>query len=262
MSLLSGSTPVVGPPVHGQLPVGSRARASALGSADVPPWLSDLNLDPRQRVAAGLGAEVVRRNQEHYMEEAWRQVGDVLAANRLRRRAEYSLGATRRLYDRWIARLDPADLVTVTAPVHAKVPVTRHESVVGRLRTPLSPPAAASVELRRFSRARGALSQGTRWQAAAGVRAVAAVADLAEPLVQHVDLDSVAGLEPPSKVWRPEETREILSRLVSDGGDVSPDVAATRLDAVSESSSPPPRRSTRCARRSTSSSRTSTARSR
>ncbi len=169
VSLVAGTTPVVGPPVHGQLPVGARARVATLDSPAVPPWLAELNLDPRHRVAAGLGAEVVRRNQEHYLQEAWRQVGDVLAANRLRRRAEYSLGAARRLYDRWITRLDPADLVTVTAPVHAKVGVAAQQSVVGRLRASSVPPAIASVELRRFARARGALSQGTGWQAAAGV---------------------------------------------------------------------------------------------
>ncbi len=234
VSLLAGDAPVVGPPVHGQLPVGATARASALGTAAVPPWLSELNLDPRHRVAAGLGAEVVRRNQEHYLEQAWRQVGDVLAANRLRRRAEYSLGATRRLYDRWISRLDPADLVSVTAPVHAKVAVARAETVVGRLRDSPVPPAAASVELRRFARARGALSQGTGWQAAADVRAVAAVADRADALVQRVPLDSVATLDPPSRAWGPEVSKEILGRLVAEGTDLEPAVAATRLDAVSE----------------------------
>ena len=232
VSLLAGQTPVVGPPVHGQLPVGTRARASALGDGTLPPWLDELNLDPRHRVAAGLGAEVVRRNQEHYLEEAWRQVGDVLAANRLRRRAEYSLGATRRLYDRWIARLDDADLVTVTAPVHAKVAVARDETVVGRLRDSPVPPAAASVELRRFARARGALSQGVKWQPAAGVQALASVADRPDALLQPVALDSVVALEPPSSVWGTELSREVLGRLVTEAVDVTPEVAAERLDAV------------------------------
>ena len=81
--------PHVGPPVYGQLPVGDAATAAALGSGAVPPWLTQLNLDPRLRVGAGLGAQVVRNDQDHYLETAWKQVGDVLAANRLRRRAEY-----------------------------------------------------------------------------------------------------------------------------------------------------------------------------
>ena len=38
-----------------------------------------MNLDPRARVAGGLGAEVVRENQEDIVDVAWQQVGDVLA---------------------------------------------------------------------------------------------------------------------------------------------------------------------------------------
>ena len=75
------------------------------------------NLDPRLRVAAGLGGEVVRQNQDRYVEEAWRQVGDVLGANALRRRAEFSLAASATLHRKWIAQIPAADLVTATAPV-------------------------------------------------------------------------------------------------------------------------------------------------
>ncbi len=126
---------------------------------------------------------MVRRNQEHYVEEAWRQVGDVLAANRLRRRAEFSLAATTRLYERWIKKIDAGDLLTATAPVHPKVGVVAGETIVGRLRDSPLPPAMVSVELRRFARARGALSQGSGWQDAVGVRALTAVSGRAEALL-------------------------------------------------------------------------------
>ena len=76
--------PAVGPPVYGQLAVGATATAANL-AAVAPPWVRETNLDPRLRVAAGLGGEVVRQNQDRYLEEAWRQVGDVLGANKLRR---------------------------------------------------------------------------------------------------------------------------------------------------------------------------------
>ena len=233
VSLVAGTMPRVGPPVHGQLPVGTSARAANLGSGTVPPWLDEVNLDPRHRVAAGLGAEVVRRNQEHYVEEAWRQVGDVLAANRLRRRAEFSLAATTRLFERWIKKLDAGDLLTATAPVHAKVGVAQGETIVGRLRDSPLPPAVVSVELRRFARARGALSQGSGWQDAVGVGAVAAVSGHAEALIQRVQLDSVGAVEPPSRVWGAELSKEILGRLVTEGVDaMTPADATTRLDAV------------------------------
>ncbi|SEF80985.1 hypothetical protein SAMN05444920_101726 [Nonomuraea solani] len=44
-------------------------------------WVHRLNLDPRFRIAAGLGTRVVRERQEEFMLAAWSQVGDVLAAN-------------------------------------------------------------------------------------------------------------------------------------------------------------------------------------
>ena len=234
VSLLGDSPPRVGPPVYGQLPVGTTARAANLDGGAVPPWLRDVNLDPRHRVAAGLGAEVVRRNQEHYMQEAWRQVGDVLEANRLRRRAEYSVGATKRLYDRWLTKIDVGDLLTSTAPVHAKVLVAPGETVVGRLRDSPVPPAVVSVELRRFARARGALAHATSWQDGVGVRALTERSGLSEALLQRVPLDSLEVLDPPSRVWGETATKEVLGRLVDeDVAALTPAAAAARLDAVS-----------------------------
>jgi hypothetical protein len=44
-------------------------------------WVHKLNLDPRFRVAANFGTDVVETNAEAYMNMAWQQIGDVLAAN-------------------------------------------------------------------------------------------------------------------------------------------------------------------------------------
>ena len=148
--------PAVGPPVYGQLAVGANATAANLATV-APPWVREANLDPRLRVAAGLGGEVVRQNQDRYLEEAWRQVGDVFGANNLRRRAEFSLAASATLHRKWIARLSAADLVTSTAPVHARVFVGENLTITGRLRQSPLPPSIVSVEYRRVTRARGKL---------------------------------------------------------------------------------------------------------
>ncbi len=52
------------------------------------PWVHELNLDPRHRVAAGIGTQVVQPDQEDFMEAAWQQVGEVLEGNRKIRRAQ------------------------------------------------------------------------------------------------------------------------------------------------------------------------------
>ena len=70
-----------------------------------PRWLSELNTDPRHRAAAGLGTEVVRLNQERYMQAAWEQVGDVLAANALLDRARLMQRVAERIHDRHVRPL-------------------------------------------------------------------------------------------------------------------------------------------------------------
>lgn len=65
----SGAGAQVRPPVYGA------AVARVAGpAADAPRWLRELNLDPRARVAAGLGAHAVRLLQEDLVAEAWRQL--------------------------------------------------------------------------------------------------------------------------------------------------------------------------------------------
>lgn len=67
--------PLLVPPIYGKW------YANAEGTATVDPakttaWLEQLNLDPAFRVAAGLGAEMVRENQEDFVSRAWAQLTD------------------------------------------------------------------------------------------------------------------------------------------------------------------------------------------
>lgn len=45
-------------------------------------WYNDLNRDPRNRVPAGFGVQAVQDDQEKLMDQAWKQLNDVLEANR------------------------------------------------------------------------------------------------------------------------------------------------------------------------------------
>ena len=239
VSLLASSPdappPVVGPPVYGQLAVGATATAPNLETT-APPWLRETNVDPRLRVAAGLGAEVVRQNQERYLEEAWRQVGDVLAANALRRRGEFSLAASATLHRRWISQLAPVDLVTSTAPVHARVFVGQNLTITGRLRGSPLPPSIVSVEYRRVTRARGNRAGATAWRAAVGPEVLASRSAAAQPLKVAVALDTIDTLEVPSRIWSREAAPSILARLVPDLDQtgLTASQAASQLDSLSE----------------------------
>ena len=65
----TATTPALGPPLYGAWP----GRQHTV-PADQPRWLRELNLDPRSRAAAGLGAEIGRQNQEDFMQWCWEQV--------------------------------------------------------------------------------------------------------------------------------------------------------------------------------------------
>ncbi|WP_427017094.1 hypothetical protein ACQCSX_20800 [Pseudarthrobacter sp. P1] len=85
--------PLVGPPLYGQWPAKVRTVDGddhvdevALADVDGAPgsrqgWIEQLNVDPCQRIAAGLGARTVQLDQEGLMKEAWLQLEDVEAAN-------------------------------------------------------------------------------------------------------------------------------------------------------------------------------------
>ena len=225
--------PRVGPPAYGQLAVGAGGSAAAIGAGTAPPWLADLNVDPRLRVAAGLGAEIVRRDQEHYAESAWKQVGDVLAANRLRRRAELSLGASLRLYTRWIATLDAGTLLTTAAPVLPKIAVSAGQTVRGALAASSITASAVSVELRRQSRTRGNFASPA-WNGAISVRAVAARAVTLQPYSTARELDGIQRLAEPGTIWTGTRLTQLLGTLVPDldVAAVTPAEAGTKLGAL------------------------------
>ncbi len=230
-----GSSPAIGPPVYGQLAVGETASAASL-NASVPPWLRSINLDPRLRIAAGLGSEVARQNRDRYLEEAWRQVGDVLRANGVRRRAEFALAANGRLHRKWISQIPAADLVTSSAPVHAHIFVGANLTITGRLRRSPLTPSIASVEFRRLTRARGRLPAGAALQASAGPAALAARSAQARPLDADVPVDTIEVLNPPSKVWGVAAAPAILKRLDAsiDQTGMTAAQAAARIDSMSK----------------------------
>ena len=196
---------------------GRRPPTAATLETVAPPWLRDTNLDPRLRVAAGLGAEVVRHNQDRYVESAWRQVGDVLAANALRRRGEFSLAASATLHrqvdlaavgdrPRHLDRARPCARVRRAGPHDHRPPAAVAAAAlhrVGRVpsshsraregdgvacrgraggaRRPLGGAAAAERRGRRSTRSTGSTRRASVWGAAAVPAILAAARPRAQP---------------------------------------------------------------------------------
>ncbi|MDQ3763211.1 MAG: hypothetical protein M3460_16685 [Actinomycetota bacterium] len=143
-----GPTPTtsgLGPPIYGAW----HARQHTV-AADVPVWLRELNLDPRTRAAAGLGAQIVRENQEQFMQWCWEQVEQILEANRLLSQARLSLDALSRVHARHFATLPEDRLLQLTAPLHSR---TKHADVTiaATIAGSSLPNAAADPALRRLT---------------------------------------------------------------------------------------------------------------
>ena len=125
-------------------------------------WVHRLNLDPRFRVAANYGAEVIEANAEEYMNYAWEQIGDVLQANQNIRRLHFATAASSRLYARHLitAVTDPGRVLSLTAPVSSRIlfsGVTVASLRSSKVAPTLVPPVLTSTVFRRVLRPGGRL---------------------------------------------------------------------------------------------------------
>jgi hypothetical protein len=182
LDLPASADPVITPPLYGRWHaltsrlLTDRDGASLVPDPRNPNWVHELNLDPRYRVAANFGTQIVQARQEELMAAAWEQVGDVLAANakiragQLHREVGFTLqgkhlepaAATDRDSAR-AAELHSGKALTLTAPVHARLtqraaPTARADGESGALaighRVAVSRVATAAVSpaMRRITR--------------------------------------------------------------------------------------------------------------
>ncbi|MBK5224232.1 MAG: hypothetical protein JJE52_15440, partial [Acidimicrobiia bacterium] len=160
----------VAPPIHGQW----QADVHQIPDAGARPrWLRELNADPRHRAAAGLGAEVVRANQEAYVDAAWAQVGDVLAANRLLDIARAMSTVVTRVHHKHVAGADPVTALVLTRGAHARLPMgsSSLRALIERSATPhgFASPAFQRMASPRGSHLRVAARRGAKLTAAGNV---------------------------------------------------------------------------------------------
>jgi hypothetical protein len=135
-------------------------------------WVHRLNLDPRFRVPANYGAEVIEANAEEYMNYAWEQIGAVLQANQNIRRLRFATAASSRLYARHLttAASVPGRVLSLTAPVSSRVlfsGVTVASLRASAAAPTLVPPVLTSTVFRRVLRPGGRLMRSLPFTATA-----------------------------------------------------------------------------------------------
>ncbi len=109
--------PVVGPTIYAARQAGER-RVPTLG--EEPVWFGQLNVEPHHRAAAGLGAEIVRRDQEALMGAAWEQAGAMRPVNDLLRSARAAWEVAGVTQARTLALSDDS-LMQIAAPAAARL---------------------------------------------------------------------------------------------------------------------------------------------
>ncbi len=93
--------PIVTPPLYGSF---YRANKKISSAALPLVWYNQLNINPVYRIAASQGAEVIRQNQEEYMDRAWEQLSQSTETRNMTLRWQFSLQVSQSFYQK---RLKP-----------------------------------------------------------------------------------------------------------------------------------------------------------
>ncbi|MGB2722993.1 MAG: hypothetical protein WBC46_00390, partial [Nitrospira sp.] len=127
----------------------------SLPPADQPPhWFRDLNLDPRHRIAAGIGTMVIQQEQEPLMASAWDQLEQERRDRQRLKRAQLAEAVGDSLSKKHFAALDPARLLQLTGPALL--------ALTGIATSPTTPPTAANKLLSGHPAVTGAFRRLTR----------------------------------------------------------------------------------------------------
>ncbi|MFD5521053.1 hypothetical protein [Streptomyces sp. NPDC127066] len=218
---VGAADPVITPPLYGRWHApASRLLTERDGTpaAHQRNWVHRLNLDPRFRVAAGLGAQVVQKRQEEFMEAAWAQVGDVLAANACIRAAQLAREVSTVLQNK---HLQPPDTTRVAAPPS------------GRALTLTAPAHSRVVTTTQDAPAAGGRSAGPAEQVAVGFHVAGsrvAAAPLSAPMRRITRPGSRLMRTLPFTAEQPPQA--LIARMDADTGAVSAAPPKTRPAAV------------------------------
>jgi hypothetical protein len=154
--------PLITPPLYGRWHALVQRLLKDRQGADLYPndnWVHMLNLDPRHRVAAGFGTQIIQKNQEEYMDAAWEQIGPILSVNQGIREAQLVLAMAGACFDHHLVPLQKVNaekVMVLTAPVQKRV-VTQGFTVSHQVKTSVVPDTVFTTTARMVLRPGGRL---------------------------------------------------------------------------------------------------------
>ena len=166
--------PLLVPPVYGRWYTAQEG-STLLDPGKQGNWLEQLNLDPALRVAAGLGAGVVKENQEEFMSRAWEQLNENRhKLNKKLQQLRFAQEVTRATFRKHFAGKNQDSeevtnrMLALTQSVHASIRTGESDlSVAGMLAGNLSDAAFVKPVYRRLTRTNGPVMKAVRKDTAA-----------------------------------------------------------------------------------------------
>jgi hypothetical protein len=157
---LVGSTLVrqfVAPPLYGQWYAGNHK----LDQATNRPWFFELNVDPRNRVAASLGTQVVQRKQDALMAGAWDQLAALRQANQSLSIIQLGRQVGESIWKRHVITADRDALFGLTKGAHSQVFAddARQQTVLGNFNRSPGVSATNSSTWNRLTAALGSVGR-------------------------------------------------------------------------------------------------------
>lgn len=114
--------PAIGPPSYGRWQAKPRTLAAnqqrwSEKNQFGPGWMAMVNGDPALRAAAGLGAQVVVRNQEEFVAKAWTELKGIKEVAAVLRNARTAMAASKPMHAK-LAKLSAPRALQITEGVH------------------------------------------------------------------------------------------------------------------------------------------------
>lgn len=181
--------PVVTPPMYGRW----HALANSIDRNNNA-WVHQLNIDPRNRAAAGLGTTVVQKHQEEFMDIAWGQVGEIMEANKKLLQAEFAKEVSSTLHAKHIQHFSAEKLMAVTESVQKKIltgPIGDRKTIIKDIKEKHQPAAVESPAYRKLSRPGGSIVKRVAAKANVADKAI-----LQEKVIQQVYSTQVVAAAP------------------------------------------------------------------
>ncbi len=119
-------------------------------------WVDELNRDPRLRTPAGAGTEVIQKEQEKFMQQAWAQLGDLLQTNQKIRQFQLAWMSTFVTFQKNVLPQPADQFLTFTHAVQSRV-LGSPTTIARQVKESRLPRAAIDPAFRKIARPRGAI---------------------------------------------------------------------------------------------------------